>query len=166
MILKPAAAVELAVVDADLDFVRIDSVAHAVAALGVDDIHVDPRGLINFAGDADDDLRSRLADLRAVHLDEGQVAVVDQQGPTRLRAERSIGRGRRRRVGQTAAERYRQTQAQQLLHGIKTFRRSHRFRHRQLARTWKAITAAATAALRLSARPAIGIFTRLSHSAS
>ena len=37
---------------------------------------------------------------------------------------------------------------------------------RQLARTWNAITAAATAALRLSARPSIGIFTNMSHSAS
>jgi hypothetical protein len=41
-----------------------------------------------------------------------------------------------------------------------------RFPHRQLARTWKAMTAAATAALRLSARPSIGILTSRSHSAS
>ena len=43
---------------------------------------------------------------------------------------------------------------------------SYMFRHRQLALIAKAMTAAAIAALRLSARPAIGILTSRSHSAS
>ena len=54
-LLEPAAAIEPASVNRDLDLVGIDAVAHAIAAhLDVDDIHVDRRRLIDFAGEADD----------------------------------------------------------------------------------------------------------------
>jgi len=55
---------------------------------------------------------------------------------------------------------------QDFLHGRNNRAGAAAFRQRQLALTANAITAAAIAALRLSARPAIGIFTSRSHSAS
>ena len=44
-------------VDPDLDLIRIDSVAHSVAAAAMDDIHVDPLRPVDLAGEADDHLR-------------------------------------------------------------------------------------------------------------
>src|SRR5678815_1504760 len=90
-VLEPAAAVVLGTVDGDLNLVRVDAIAHPVAALAVDDVHVDPRRLINLAGKADDRLRLRLHDRLAFRADEGQVLVVDDQVPEGLGPKPMIG---------------------------------------------------------------------------
>src|SRR5215217_5256696 len=89
---KPAAAVELLPVDADLDPVRIDAVAHSIAACAVDDVHVDPRRLVDFARDTVDHPRRRLKNGLRVRLREGQIVLVDEQVPERLRPHRMVGR--------------------------------------------------------------------------
>src|SRR3954469_6561704 len=90
---KPAAALESAAIDGDLYLVREDAVAHPVAARPMDDVQVDPRRLVNFAGEAVDRLRRRLPDgLRSCQR-EGDVMLVDQHIPERLRPNRVIGRG-------------------------------------------------------------------------
>src|SRR5687768_6134464 len=77
---ETAAAVELSPVHRDLDLVGIDPVAHSVAALLVlDDVHADPLGLVHRARKAVDHRRGRLEDRLALRLDEGQVALVDEQ---------------------------------------------------------------------------------------
>ena len=101
--LEPAAALEALPVHVDLDLVGVGAVAHPVAAPGVDDVHVDPRRLVDFAGEPDDHLGRRLEDWLSVGLGEGEVVLVDQQVPERLGAERVIGRGRRRRRGHAGA---------------------------------------------------------------
>ena len=63
----PAAAGTLLAVDADLDPVGIGPAAGGAG--GVDDVYVDPRGLVDFAGDAD-----------AEEVEDGVALVVDQEG--------------------------------------------------------------------------------------
>src|SRR5690348_1014807 len=71
--LKPAAAVEALAVDRDLNLVGIGAVAHSVAALRMDDVHVDPRRVIDFARDPDDDLRGGLLHRLLARKNEGDV---------------------------------------------------------------------------------------------
>ena len=66
---------ELLPVDADLDLVRIDPVAHPIAAFAVDDVHVDTRRLVDLAGDADDHPRRRLSYLRPVRQPTPKVII-------------------------------------------------------------------------------------------
>ena len=96
----------------------------------------------------------------------GDVLRVDQLGPGRVDPDRAIGGRRRGRRRQAARQHGNERQERELFHGQNNPAPAARFRHRQLAFTWNAITAAATAAFRLSARPAIGILTSRSHSAS
>src|SRR5687767_2950005 len=84
--LAAAAAVERAAVDVDPHPVGIDAVAFAVAALGVDDGHLDPRRRVAAAGRSDDRLRRRLANDALVGGDEGHVLLVDDQRPGGLGA--------------------------------------------------------------------------------
>src|SRR4051812_28709820 len=98
--LEAAAAVESAPVDGDLHLIRVNAVAHSIAARAVDDVYVDPRRLIYFAGEAVDDLRCPLRDGLRFGLNEGQVTLVDEQVPKRLRAQGVIRRRRGRGWGQ------------------------------------------------------------------
>jgi len=104
MALQPAAAVEAAAIDGKLDLVGIGAVAHPIAALCVHDVHVDPRRLVDLAGDPDDRLRPRLADRLGIGLGEGDVPRVDQQAPERLGADRVVRRGRRPGIRHASGE--------------------------------------------------------------
>ena len=58
----PAAALKRLSIDGRGHAIGIGAVAHAVAALDMDDVHIDPLGPIDLARKADDDLRRRLDD--------------------------------------------------------------------------------------------------------
>src|SRR6476620_865683 len=89
--LKSAAAAETLAVDRHLHLVGVSTVAHSVAALRVHHVHVDPRRLIDLAGNADDRLRPGLADWLRPRERESDVMLVDQHVPEGLGADRVIG---------------------------------------------------------------------------